>query len=101
MLIDLQSGAQFEEETATGLVLVDFWNPTCGPCRLMLPALKELSDLGYTIIKVDSDDWQGLVKRFNVSAIPTLIVLNNGIEVQRWQGIVKPERMVEWLEDFA
>ncbi len=70
-------------------VLADFWAEWCGPCRTMGPVLQELSREmkgKLTVVKINTDEQPSLASRFNISAIPTLILFQNGKEVHRVSG---------------
>lgn len=87
--------ANFNEETSTGLVLVDFYADWCGPCKMIAPILNELSqshaDVAQ-IVKVNVDEEGELAQRFDVMSIPTLIVFKDGKPVARKMGFTpKPE----------
>jgi thioredoxin 1 len=70
-------------------VLVDFWAPWCGPCRMTNPMLERLSReyAGKLVVaKVDVDENPGLSGRWQVQAVPTLMIVRNGAVVDRWSG---------------
>ncbi|NJK99371.1 MAG: thioredoxin [Spirulinaceae cyanobacterium SM2_1_0] len=76
------------------LVLVDFWASWCGPCRVMNPIVTDLATEAadwLTVAKLDVDEWGDLASTHHVQAIPTLIAFQNGVEVQRWTGVVRLE----------
>ncbi len=79
-----------------GKVLVDFWAPWCGPCRLQTPILEKLASNGINakIVKCNTDDNPGIARKFGISAIPTLIVFENGKEIDRMVG-VQPEEVLK------
>jgi len=70
-------------------VLVDFWAPWCGPCKMVAPEL-EAVDAEYegqaVIVKVNVDEQQQIASKYNVMGIPTLLLLKNGEEVNRIVG---------------
>ncbi|HAH06984.1 MAG TPA: thioredoxin [Elusimicrobia bacterium] len=71
-------------------VLVDFWAPWCGPCRMLGPVIEELAkeyEGKVRVAKLNVDDNQGVASRFNVSAIPTLMVFKGGKVEQQMVGV--------------
>ena len=80
----------FQQQTKNKLVLVDFWAEWCAPCRMMAPVLNEVaSELkgNSRVGKVDIQQYQSLANKFKVRNIPTLILLKNGTEINRFVGI--------------
>jgi thioredoxin 1 len=90
----------FAQETSEGVVLVDFWAPWCGPCKMIAPVLEELaSELGdkAKIVKVDVDENQEVAAKFEVMSIPSLFVLKNGEVVEQTVGFQPKEALEELL----
>ncbi len=82
-------------------VLVDFWAEWCGPCKMIGPALEEISDeLGeqITIAKINIDDHPETPGKFGVRSIPTMILFKNGEAVETKIGAAPKAALKEWLE---
>jgi thioredoxin 2 len=72
-------------------VVVDFWAPWCGPCRVMAPAYKEAAQLlepRVRLARVDTESEPSLAARFDIRGIPTLVVFSRGGEVARQPGAI-------------
>ena len=91
--VKILSEASFEQEVlkAQQPVLVDFWAPWCGPCRLVSPLIDQLAEeyAGRAVIgKINVDDEPELATTFDVSVIPTLVAMKDGGVLGKTQGVV-------------
>ncbi|GAA3702442.1 thioredoxin TrxC [Terrabacter ginsenosidimutans] len=81
-------------------VLVDLWAPWCGPCRMVSPALEQLAtELAGTmkLVKVNADEAPELSRRFEVQAIPTLVLMHHGKVVDKQVGAAPAPALRSWL----
>ncbi|MBP3964862.1 MULTISPECIES: thioredoxin [Paenibacillus] len=80
----------FNKSIESGVTLVDFWAPWCGPCKMQLPIVEELSgELAgtATIAKINVDEEPELASQFGVMSIPTLILFKDGQPVDKMVGL--------------
>ena len=82
-------------------VLIDFWAPWCGPCRIVAPALERLSEElagRLKVAKLNTDDEPALGQRFGVQSIPTLVLMDGGRERDRVIGALNLNALRSWVE---
>lgn len=94
--IKVLDNKNFKNVIGNGIVLVDFWAPWCGPCKMIAPVLNEIAETEsdkVTVAKVNVDHQQQIAGKFKVKSIPTLIMFKDGKEINRFVGY-KPKRFL-------
>lgn len=97
------NGSNFDEEVlkAEGFVLVDFWAPWCGPCRMQTPILEKLAadeSIDVKIVKLNTDDNPSVAQKLGIVSIPTLILFKSGEETDRFVGVQPEEALRSRLQ---
>ena len=91
----------FDETIKEGLVLVDFWAPWCGPCRMLAPAVDALAEDfngRATVAKMDVDENPNVPSRFAIRGIPTLLLFKGGEVAETVVGLRSKEDLAKMIE---
>jgi len=92
----------FESTVSEGVVLVDFWAPWCGPCKMLTPVVEEIANEyagRATICKMDTDEHRNAAVQHAISAIPTLILFNNGQVAKKWVGLTTKDDLTAAIDE--
>lgn len=91
----------FYSEIESGITVVDFWAPWCGPCKMIAPLLDELASemSDVTFAKVNIDNNQEIAVKFNVMSIPTVIIFKDGKPLSSTVGVVSKNALKDKIKE--
>lgn len=98
------NNSNFENEIKTGIVLVDFWAPWCGPCRMQAPILENINEKlngKAKIAKLNVDDYPDIAGSFGIISIPTLIIFKDGKPVKQFVGVQSELKLLQAINEVA
>ncbi|MBQ8004254.1 MAG: thioredoxin [Oscillospiraceae bacterium] len=96
------TASNFNEKTASGVCLVDFWASWCGPCMMLAPVIDELAEdfAGRAeVYKVNVDEESELAAKFGIMSIPTVLVFRNGELFDKSLGVVPKDSLAAIIEN--
>jgi thioredoxin 2 len=86
------------------VVIIDFWAPWCGPCKMMAPAFEQAASsfvLKAFFAKVNTEEEQILGSKFNIRSIPTMIAFKDNKEIDRVSGALNAQQIQEWVRQYT
>jgi len=84
-------------------VIVDFWAPWCGPCKMLSPIVDQIADElqgKAKIVKIDVDQAQELAAKFNIMSIPNLLIFKDGAVVEQLVGVMPKDQLLEKINAY-
>ncbi|HHP7243322.1 MAG TPA: thioredoxin [Elainellaceae cyanobacterium] len=82
-------------------VLVDFYAMWCGPCQMMAPILEQVNSQmkdRLQVVKIDTEKYPQLSSQYHIHALPTLVLFKDGQEIDRVEGVMPADRLVQYLQ---
>lgn len=98
--LDMQN---FDSVTNSGLAVVDFWAPWCGPCRMLAPVIDELAndyEGKVAICKVNTDEQDELSARYGIRSIPTILFMKDGQVVDQMVGATSKQALKDKIDSL-
>jgi len=101
-MVDKVTDATFDQDVlkASGPVVVDFWAEWCGPCKMIAPALEEISTSlngKVKILKLNVDENPGTAAKYGIMSIPTLMLFKDGQLASRQVGAAPKQKLEQWI----
>jgi thioredoxin 1 len=101
-MVDKVTDATFDKDVlkANEPVVVDFWAEWCGPCRMIAPALEEISkslDGKVKIVKLNVDENPGTASKYGIMSIPTLMLFKGGQPASHHRGAAPKQKLEQWI----
>jgi thioredoxin 1 len=100
-VLELDEVSFRDKINSTKPVLVDFWAPWCGPCRMMTPLVEKLAgEIGdqALVTKLNTDDNPNITAELGITGIPTFMVFKDGKQVERYSGSMRYEALVQMVK---
>jgi thioredoxin 1 len=85
-------------------VIIDFFAPWCGPCKMMAPVLEEIADMyagKVKVCKINTDDARESAIEFSVTSIPTIILFKDGQVRQKWTGLADKNKITQAIDELS
>lgn len=100
MLKHIKDSAEFNNETAKGKVLVDFYATWCGPCKMLAPVLEKVANEHeeLNVLKIDVDEVGDVAAKYGIRSIPTLILFEDGKAVDMKLGFMPEESVLRFAK---